>query len=269
MIPTPAPEEDTVNPTPSARTPSHEVWQRPFVRAHRKWCDDFVVESRLRHLPGPAIGDRLGEVESHCTATGETPAEAFGDPVAYAAGIARESAPEPASGIWTITVLSTAQVVALLVGTTAVSRWAGGEELSYNLVQAGLLGLFVLVLLCLPALLPALVRRPWAAGLPLAGGVPLLALGAALSTRFGLPAVLLLPAAPTAVGLFAVVLVLAWWEHRVLVRDLGTDLVTSPLSPVSGTPGTARRRRRWTALLPAGMLPLAYLVLSAVGWLLA
>lgn len=258
-----------MNTTPHAPAVSHEVWQRPFVQAHRKWCDDFVVELRLLDVPGPVIGDRLAEVETHCAATGETPAEAFGDPAAYAARIARDSTTEPASGVWTIAVLSAAQVVAMLVGTTAVTAWARGEEVSYNVVQLGLLGLFVLALLCLPALVRPLVRHPWAVGAPLACGIPLLALGAALSGRSGLPVVLLLPAAPVAVGLFVVVLLLAWCERRELARELDDDLVTSPLAPQPGATATGGSRRRWTTLLPACMIPLAYLALSAFGWAFA
>lgn len=62
-----------MNPTSRTRPTSHEVWQRPFVQAHRTWCDDLVVELRLLDVPGPVIGDRLAEVETHCGATGETP----------------------------------------------------------------------------------------------------------------------------------------------------------------------------------------------------
>jgi hypothetical protein len=258
-----------VNTVPHPHSPAHEVWQRPFVRSHRSWCDAFVVELRLRAVPGPVIGDRLGEVETHCAATGDTPADAFGDPVSYAARIAEEGGTEPVSGVWTVTILSAAQVVALLMGTAAVSTWARGEALSYNPVQVGFLGLFVPVLLCLPRLLRPLVHHPWAVGVPLAGGIPLLALAAALSGRWDLPVALVLPSAPVAVGLFVAVLGLAWWEHRELARNLDDDLVTSPLSAVTGSPAGEGTRRRWTALLPACMIPVAYLVLAAVGWMLA
>ncbi|MUN62839.1 hypothetical protein GMA12_06745 [Kocuria sediminis] len=258
-----------MNAVPHPHAPAHEVWQRPFVRTHRSWCDDFVVELRLRAVPGPVIGDRLGEVETHCAATGDTPAEAFGDPAAYAARIAEEGGTAPVSGTWTVTILSAAQVVALLVGTAAVTAWARGETLAYNVAQVGFLGLFVLVLLCLPRLVRPLVRRPWAAGVPLAGGIPLLALAAALSDRWDLPVALVLPSAPVAVCLFVAVLGLAWWEFRELARGLGDDLVTSPLSPEAESPAGEGTRRRWTALLPAGMIPVAYPVLAAFGWMLA
>ena len=258
-----------MNTVPHPHAPAREVWQRPFVRSHRSWCDDFVVELRLRAVPGPVIGDRLGEVETHCAATGDTPTEAFGDPVAYAARIAEEGGTEPVSGVWTVTLLSAAQVVALLVGTAAVTAWARGESLAYDVVEVGFLGVFVLVLLCLPRLVRPLVRHPWAVGGPLAVGVPLLALGAALSDRWDLPVALVLPSAPVAVGLFVAVLGLAWWELRELARGLGDDLVTSPLPPEAGSPAGEGTLRRWTVLLPACMIPVTYPVLAAFGWMLA
>lgn len=258
-----------MNTTPNVGPLTHEVWQRPFVKAHQEWCDEFVVELRLLDVPGPVIGDHLGEVETHCRATGDTPDEAFGEPVAYATQIAQATDKQPVSGVGKITILSAAQVAALLVGTAAVPSWTRGEDLTYNVVQVGLLGLFVLVLLCLPKLIRPLVRHPWAVGLPLVGGLPLLALGAAFSAGLELPVALVLPAAPMAIGLFVAVLVLAWAEYRELVRDLDADLVTSPLSPEPGTPETSRSPQPWTTLLPAFLMPLTYLILATLGWLFA
>ena len=228
-----------MNTTPNTQPVSHEVWQRPFVKAHHDWCDDFVVELRLIDVPGPVIGDHLGEVETHCSATGETPEEAFGEPAAYATQIAQATDTQPVSGVGRITVLSATQVAALLVGTAAATTWARGEELTYNLVQVGLLGLFVLVLLCLPKLFRPLMHRPWAVGIPLVCGTPLLALGSAFSARLELG------------------------------RDLDADLVTSPLSPEPGTSETAGIHQHWVTILPAFLMPMTYLVLATFGWLFA
>jgi hypothetical protein len=247
---------------------SHEVWQRPFVKAYRQWCEDFVVELRLRGVPGPEIGERLAEVEGHCAETGETPQQAFGDPTGYARRIDEESSPERVTGVWKVAALASAQVLAMLVGTAAVGAWAGGSRLTYDLVQVGGLVLCLLVLLSLPLLLRLLVRRPWAAGVPLVAAMTLGGVGAALSGRFDLPAVLDLPAPAVAVGLFAVVLVLGWLEYRELARDAAGDLVTSPLTPTPGA-ATTGRRIRLAALLPAGLIPAVHLALAAVTWTLA
>jgi hypothetical protein len=58
------------------------------------WRDAFVLRARMRDVPGERIGEALAEVEAHCAESGETPDEAFGDPVAYAQTLADQLAPE-------------------------------------------------------------------------------------------------------------------------------------------------------------------------------
>src|SRR5690625_6856245 len=72
--------------TPSDGGPvaSQDAWRRPFVKQHQQWCDDFVLELRMRDVPGAVIGDHLAEVEAHCVEGGESPAEAFGPATDYA-----------------------------------------------------------------------------------------------------------------------------------------------------------------------------------------
>lgn len=247
---------------------SHEVWQRPFVKTQRQWCEDFVLELRLRDVPGPEIGECLAEVEGHCAETGETPEQAFGDPVGYARRIDEESSPERVTGVWTVAALASAQLPAMLVGTAAVGAWASGSRLTYNVVQVGCLVLCLLVLLSLPLLLRLLVRHPWASGVPLVAVMTLGGVGAAASGRFDLPAVLDLPAPAASLGLFVLVLVLAWLEYRELARDAAGDLVTSPLTPAPGV-AAAATRVRLAALLPACLIPATYLTLAAFSWILA
>lgn len=258
-----------MNTSARLQTLPQEIWQRPFVTAHQTWCDDFVVELRLRDVPGPVIGERLAEVEGHCAESGEGPAEAFGDPTRYAARIDEDSAPERVPGVWKISVLSSAQVLAMLVGTTAVPAWARGESLTYNAVQIICCGTVVLLLLSLPLLLRPLLRHPWTVGLPLTAAVLLGGGGAALSARSDLPALVQLPAPAVAVGLLVVVLVLAWVEYRELAGDGEGDLVTTPLTPAPGQPATTGLRGRWTALLPACLVPVSYVALAVLSWSVA
>ncbi len=256
------------DPTP-AQTLPQEVWQRPFVKTHDTWCGHFVLELRLRDVPGPVIGERLAEVEGHCAETGETPSEAFGDPTDYAARIDQDSAPERVSGVWTVAVVAALQVVAMLVGTSAVPAWARSESLTYNLGQVVCLGLTLLLLLSLPLLLRPMMRHPWTVGAPLVIVVLLGAGGAALSGRADLPTVAQLPAPLVAVGLFAAVLVLAWIEYRELARDVDSDLVTSPLAVTTGQPTATSSAARRAALAPACLIPAAYLAFAAFSWLVA
>jgi hypothetical protein len=248
---------------------SQEVWERPFVKTHDAWCGDFVLELRLRDVPGPVIGDRLAEVETHCTETGEAPSDAFGDPTDYAARLDHDSAPERAQGVWTVTAAGAAQVLAMLVGISAVPAWARGEPLTYNVGQVACFGLILLVSLSLPLLLRPMLRHPWTIGGPLFAVVFLGVGGAAWSGRADLPTVAQLPAPVVAIGLFVAVLVLAWIEYRELARDIEDDLVTSPLDTPTGQPAATARHRRWITIAPACLGPAAYLAFAALGWLAA
>ncbi len=58
-----------------------------------EWRDTFATQTRLHGLPGPVIGEALAEIDAHCADAGQTPAEAFGDPVDYAATLARDLRP--------------------------------------------------------------------------------------------------------------------------------------------------------------------------------
>src|SRR5690554_5061435 len=218
--------------TASGTTAQHEVWHRPFVKDHQRWCDDFVLELRLRDVPGPVIGDRLAEVEAHCTDTGESPDEAFGDPREYAHQLGQDRSPELTAGVWRVALVAALQIVALLVGTSAAFSWARGEELSYNVVQLVAVALLAALLLALPVLLRPLVARPWAVGVPLALLTTAAGVGSAAAGRLDLPALVTLPPAAVAVALFVVVVVLAVLEHRELTAD--DDQVTSPLAPTPG-----------------------------------
>lgn len=245
-----------------------EVWHRPFVKAHQGWSDDFVLELRLLDVPGPVIGERLAEVEAHCTDTGESPAEAFGDPTDYARRLDEQRSPELVSGAWRSTTNSVVQVLALIVGTGAAFAWARNEQLSYNLVQVGAMVLLVALVLALPVLLRRILERPWVVGLPvlalaMGGGV-----GATAAGQLDLRAVLTLPPAAVTVALFTVVVVLAVVEYVELSRDSEADLVTSPLSPVPQVPSSRNRQRRLASLMPCALMPVGYVFLSAVPWIL-
>ena len=54
-----------------------------------EWRDGFLTQARLLEVPGPAIGEALAEVETHCADSGQSPGEAFGSPDRYARDLAR------------------------------------------------------------------------------------------------------------------------------------------------------------------------------------
>ena len=142
---------------PDSLADEHEVWQRPFVRMHRRWCDDFILELRLRDVPGARIGDHLVEVESRCIETGTDPEEAFGE--AREVGAAEQ--PTRDGGTLRVTLISLTALVVFLTGNDATNRWARGEALSFNLVELVILGLLFTGVATLPFVLGPLLRRTW------------------------------------------------------------------------------------------------------------
>ncbi|WP_026817976.1 hypothetical protein [Arthrobacter castelli] len=55
------------------------------TKSSRKWLDDLALKLRQRNVSGRDTGDAVAHVESYCADSGESPAQAFGDPVVYAA----------------------------------------------------------------------------------------------------------------------------------------------------------------------------------------
>lgn len=236
-----------------------EVWDRPFVKKHRTWCSDLVLELRLQGQPGPTIGDRLAEVEGHCAETGESPEEGFGSAREYARQLAAPGVSGQESGVWKITILAAVHALALVIGVAALTSWARDERVTYNAVQLLCLGLFLVLLLGLPKFLPAIVRHPLAFGGLLFVAI-LASVGATTAGGADLPVVLTLPAAAVAVVLFLVVLTFSYLEYRELSGSVDEELVTSPLAP--SVPSAPSRSSRWMVLAPVLAVPVTYCLLA-------
>ncbi|MBX6748877.1 MAG: hypothetical protein IRY85_04265 [Micromonosporaceae bacterium] len=184
------------------------------------WREAFVVELRLREVPGPQIGEALAEVDAHCVDSGQTPAEAFGDPVDYAARRAAGlgKVPPAQQMPWWRTAWRSAATVAgtlgVLSGVDATAHGHAGE------VTLGALLTIVLA----PALIVAaaqLVLRP---GLRHRTGWLLSAFTACIATAI-VPSllwsqvVLQIPG-PAILAAGVVLLGAAWWR---LVSGRGFD----------------------------------------------
>jgi hypothetical protein len=175
------------------------------------WRDVLLTELRLAEVPGQRIGEVLAEVDGFCADSGQTPQEAFGDPVAYAQALVAAHPPEIERGVRRYLVPTgqmfgtIAGVFALLNGVDAV---AGGER---GMLTAGELVCIALGTALFPRVLalvfrPALFRRgaAWTAFLV---AVPLVLAVPAVFWRT--PALHLPGWALLTGGLF--LLAVAWW----------------------------------------------------------
>lgn len=247
---------------PESLAENHEVWQRPFVQLHRRWCDDFILELRLRDVPGPRIGDHLAEVESHCIETGTDSQEAFGEPTDYAQEVAAADAPDEDRGVLRMTLICLAALLVFLTGTEATTRWARGEALSFNLAELICLGLLAAGVAALPAVIAPVLRRP-RFGILFVTGLFLVGVLRGVASLLPLAPILDgIPAAPVSVIALMLLCVLALAQMRELADD---DRVTSPLrAPASARPSA----QRGTSLI-AWIFPIAFVLLGAVSWIFA
>jgi hypothetical protein len=219
-----------------------------------EWRDAFVTELRLREVPGTQIGEALAEVDAHCTDSGQTPAEAFGDPVEYAGARAAELVVKrrsvPLRAAW-ISFAICASTLAVFVGADAVAQ---GTQAKLKLGE-------LLTLVLAPPIIAAIAtlalrpgggrRAPVLVGI--AGGIGVLVV-AVPSTIWPqvvatLPRPLLLV---TGAAVFAVV----WW--RLTSTDAFADRVIDPRSGREPF-----RIPRWLMLLVRFGLP-AVLVVGAI-----
>lgn len=112
------------------------------------WADEFVVELRLRDVPGAAIGDALAEVEAHVVDAGTSARDAFGDPTRYAEQLAGTTArPDTDDPREMVTIALGG--AALVVAVDGVVAWAGDGAV---VVTGGTVGL-VAAMLALPFVL--------------------------------------------------------------------------------------------------------------------
>jgi hypothetical protein len=119
-----------------------------------EWRDAFLIQARLHDVPGSTIGEALAEIDTHCADSGQSPDEAFGDPVVYAKTLARDQRPGSRGSIhrrpWRSapTTLATLSGITLLInGVDAVAHGTDGVITAGQLVfvAAGVIGTAVIV----------------------------------------------------------------------------------------------------------------------------
>lgn len=210
------------------------------------WVDSFVIELRLRDVPGEAIGDALVEVESHVVDSGTTARDAFGDPVAYAAQVAEVAGrPEPDRVRDALPALvGTAGLV--LAASGALGWWRDGTVELTGATVGILVGMSLLVVVLTrfgTSVLRALLTRPWRFGLAFGAAnlvIVLLAVAGHLWWHIGT-----VPAAPVTLVGVALTGVSALL-HR--ARPVPLDPITAPGGDRAAAQADARREARRVTL---------------------
>ncbi|MBF9132308.1 hypothetical protein I0C86_25660 [Plantactinospora sp. S1510] len=228
------------------------------------WREAFLVEARLRRLPGTEIGEALAEIDTYCADSGVDPTEAFGEPAEYATALAHgrrsgRGSPAGRRQLWRGVLVASGTltgVMSLLAGVDAATRDVRatvtvGQLVSVAVGVAGIVGV------------AAFLLRPgrrrfggfdWRFGL--VAGV-----GIAVTTvpQLVWPQEVLRASAWPLLGVGLVVLLFAWWP--LLSGRLLADRVVDPVTGAESV-----RTRGWLLGAVRWGLPVALLcaVLVAV-----
>ena len=230
------------------------------------WAESFVVELRLQGVSGPAIGEALSEVESHCAESGESARDTFGDPVGYARGLRLERSEDDTPGALAAGIAGTVvQLGAMLVTIWAFDDWVKGSDVtvtSGRVLSLVLLGGAIAGVVCFSEkALRFVVRHPVLAFLAMMG----FCLLSVVALLFGTHELVTLPAVPVLAVAGATLLGGAAWQWNRTRRGADEDLITSPL----GTPPVGvHRTSRWAALTYL-VIPLYTGLSLALSWWIA
>ncbi len=228
------------------------------VRRTEKWERDFVLALRSRNVTGADIGSALTEVQSHCAETGQSPAEAFGPPLAYAASLALPDLEPRQTRTLATVALTVLGVLGLWVLPPAAGAWLRGE--SYAVSRGSLLGAAVIagVIVAIPLLFGWIMRRPLLGFAVLFAGF----LGAVLpSALWRATAGTVDPLWPSLVGALAVA-----GAAYGLVRLNGATLDDRLVDPVTGEKQPVPRGLAVLSRYYAIGFPIVAVLLTLLSW---
>lgn len=231
-----------------------------------QWIEDFIVELRLRHVPGPVIGDAVASVHELLTDSGQSPEEAFGSAREYAAALELPAADSRhvLAEIW-------APVVGLIVflsfahATTALFL---GEELLFSAAQIGLLAVVVAIAATIPLYLGTILRHRWLV-------IPLIVAGGAAGIFAGVlapatasEAVLAVAPEPWLIVSGITLFLLSTWSTIVAVKHRSHDEIVEPLAD---SEEATRTRYGWDGrlLLVHWLFPIFAAVVFLLTWWLS
>lgn len=236
------------------KDPPIDVTLAPHVDP--SWVKNLMLELRLLGVSGQAVGAALSEVEAHVVDSGQDAQDAFGDPAAYARGLALPVAPDQTTEA---TLLLGAPVLAQVLGLVIFAPMSGSTVGTVAWSWGFLVGTAVLITAIVAlfawsgSILRAGLRKPVLAAIGASGVVlatPLLVIAFPVTAFF----------TPSWVGWFLGASLLTAGTLVMLVRK------SSGEDPIVGPYATSVASGTLAGVFGALAVPAAAVLLVAVGY---
>lgn len=230
----------------------------------KAWIDLFVVELRLRHVPGEAIGDAVASVRELLVDSGQSAEEAFGSPREYAASLDLPVI-APRQHALQVVFLPVLGLFAFLVFALASVAWIEGDLVLLSAPQAALLSVPVIstAMFSFPFYPRAVFRQRWLpVGLILVAGA-VSAVAALLAPSSPDDAWLAFSALPLLIGTMCALVILSVIGTIATVRSGDGDEIVDP-SRVPG--GMKPRGRRAFLIFVNWLFPLLAIMIFVLTW---
>ncbi|MEZ3161918.1 hypothetical protein AB1K54_15490 [Microbacterium sp. BWT-B31] len=231
----------------------------------KTWIDLFVVELRLRRVPGSAIGDAVASVRELLADSGQSAEEAFGSAREYAASLDLPVV-NPRQRALQVVFLPVLGLFAFLVFAVASTAWFAGDLVLLSVPQAALLAIPVLltVMFSFPFYPRAVFPQRWipSALILVAGLVSAVAALFAPSTADD--AWLAFSALPLLIGTMTVLVILSVVGTIATIRGDDGDEIIDPSRARQQT--KPRQGRRAFLIFVNWLFPLLAIVIFAMTW---
>lgn len=231
----------------------------------KTWIDLFIIELRVRRVPGAAIGDAVASVREFLADSGQNAEEAFGSAREYAASLDLPVM-NPRQQALQVVFLPVMGLFTFLVFALASTAWFTDELVLLSVPQAALLAVPVLltVMFSFPFYPRAVFQQRWLpAALMVVAGLAS-AVSALLAPSMVDDAWLAFSALPLLVGTLTTLVILSIIGTIATVRgDDGDEIV----DPLSAREGAKPRKRRLVFLIVVNWLfPILAIVIFMMTW---
>jgi hypothetical protein len=124
------------------------------------WADSLLLELRLLGVAGDRIGEAVCEVESHCSESGQSAQEAFGDPGEYAKSLQLQTAAHTSTHTILLSLTTIlVQVLGMNLLDWGFEDWIAGQQLELTVGRLVSTTAYLLVVVALARFIDPLLRR--------------------------------------------------------------------------------------------------------------